>query len=59
MMTHMCIDTTVRAVYGLGYKVVVVSDCCATKNLKMGERMVKAEDVQMAYMAAIRGTFGK
>ncbi|MEL7554541.1 MAG: isochorismatase family protein [bacterium] len=55
----MCIDTTVRAVYGLGYKVVVVSDCCATKNLKMGERMVKAEDVQMAYMAAIRGTFGK
>lgn len=33
--------------------------CIDTTNLKMGERMVKAEDVQMAYMAAIRGTFGK
>ena len=59
MVIHMCVDTTVRAGYDLGYKIVVVSDCCAKKNLKTGERMVKAEDVQMAYMAARKGIFGE
>ncbi|MCE1159177.1 Streptothricin hydrolase [bioreactor metagenome] len=59
MMSHMCIDTTVRAGYDLGYKIVVLKDCCATKDLKMGERVVKAEEVQIAYMAAIEGTFGE
>ena len=59
MMSHMCIDTTVRAGYDLGYKIVIIRDCCATKDLKMGERVVKAEEVQIAYMAAINGTFGE
>ena len=59
MMSHMCIDTTVRAGYDLGYKLVVIRDCCATKDLKMGERVVKAEEVQIAYMAALKGTFGE
>jgi nicotinamidase-related amidase len=59
MMSHMCIDTTVRAGYDLGYKIVVIKDCCATKDLKMEERIVKAEEVQIAYMAAIKGTFGE
>lgn len=59
MMSHMCIDTTVRAGYDLGYKIVVIRDCCATKDLKMGERVVKAEEVQIAYMVAIKGTFGE
>ena len=59
MMSHMCIDTTVRAGYDLGYKIVVLRDCCATKDLRMGEKIVKAEEVQIAYMAAIKGTFGE
>ena len=28
MMTHMCIDTTVRAAYDLGYECIVGGDCC-------------------------------
>jgi nicotinamidase-related amidase len=59
MMSHMCVDTTVRAGFDLGYKIVVLRDCCATKDLKMGEILVKAEEVQVAYMAAIKGTFGE
>lgn len=59
MMTHMCIDTTVRAGYDLGYEIIVVSDCCATKDLEFEKRVVKAEDVQTAYMAALKGTFGE
>ncbi|HAP54427.1 MAG TPA: cysteine hydrolase [Spirochaetaceae bacterium] len=57
MMSHMCIDATVRAGYDLGYKIIVLSDCCATKDLKLGERVVRAEDVHLAHMAAIKGTF--
>ena len=33
MMTHMCIDATVRAAYDLGFSCTVLHDACATKNL--------------------------
>jgi nicotinamidase-related amidase len=59
MMSHMCIDATVRAGYDLGYKIIVLSDCCATKDLKMGEKIVRAGEVQLAFMAAINGTFAE
>ena len=59
MMTHMCIDTTVRAGFDLGYKIIVLSDCCATKDLEIGGVIIKAADVQPAYMAALNGTFAE
>lgn len=31
MMTHMCVDTTVRAAKDFGYYVTLISDACATK----------------------------
>ena len=33
MMTHMCVDTTVRAAMDYGYSVKVVGDACATMDL--------------------------
>jgi nicotinamidase-related amidase len=57
MMTHMCIDTTVRAASDLGFEVTVVADACATRNLRLGDREVVAKDVQTAYLAALDGTF--
>jgi nicotinamidase-related amidase len=57
MMTHMCIDTTVRAANDLGFKVTLVGDACATKNLEFGGAEVSAEDAQVAYLAAIDGSF--
>lgn len=33
MMTHMCIDTTVRAAYDLGFHCSVAHDACAARNL--------------------------
>ena len=40
MMTHMCVDTTVRAAMDYGYEVVVAADACATMNLEYnGERL--------------------
>lgn len=59
MMTHMCVDTTVRAAFDLGYSCTVVGDCCATKALSHAGRAVRAEDAHAAFLAALDGTFAK
>ncbi|MEN9749143.1 MAG: hypothetical protein RL149_221 [Actinomycetota bacterium] len=58
MMTHMCIDTTVRAANDLGFKVTVYGNACATRDL-IFERTVSAEDVQSSYLAALDGSFAE
>jgi nicotinamidase-related amidase len=57
MMTHMCIDTTVRAASDFGIKVTLVGDACATKNLEFDGLEVPAASVQAAYLAALDGSF--
>jgi len=57
MMTHMCVDTTVRAATDLGFACRLAHDACATRNLQFGERQVAAADVQVAYLAALNGSF--
>lgn len=57
MMTHMCIDTTVRAASDFGFKVTLVGDACATKDLEFEGRTVPAASVQTAYLAALNGSF--
>ncbi|MDP4153368.1 MAG: cysteine hydrolase family protein [Bacillota bacterium] len=59
MMTHMCVDTTVRTASSYGYSVTLIEDACATRDLKWGETAVSAEQVQSAFMAALNGTFAK
>lgn len=57
MMTHMCIDTSVRAASDLGFTVNLISDACATRDLEFNGKLVAAADVQAAYLAAIDGSF--
>jgi nicotinamidase-related amidase len=57
MMTHMCIDTSVRAANDFGFKVALVGDACATLDLEFDGRTVAAADVQASYLAAIDGSF--
>lgn len=59
MMTHMCIDTTIRAAADLGFQCLLAHDACATKSLSYGGVMVSAEHVQSAFLAAINGVFSK
>ncbi len=59
MMTHMCIDTSVRAANDLGFKCSVAHDACATKSLSYGGVVVSAENVQVAFLAALNGLFAK
>jgi len=58
-MTHMCIDTSTRAAFDLGYSCQVVSDACATRDLEWNGTVVKSTDVQAAYMAALGWCFAK
>jgi len=58
-MSHMCIDTTTRAATDLGYSCTLISDACATRDLTFNNQIVKAVDVQIAYMAALNGTFAQ
>ena len=57
MMTHMCIDTTVRAAKGLGYEITLVEDACATKNLVWNGEIIPADEVQKIYMSSLNGSF--
>lgn len=59
MMTHMCIDTSVRAAFELGYRVQLVADATATRALRYGTREVAAEAVQAAFLAALQGVFAE
>jgi nicotinamidase-related amidase len=54
MMTHMCVDATVRAAADFGFQVIVVEDACATRALTYGETQVPAAHVQAAFLAAFR-----
>ena len=56
-MTQMCIDTTVRAAFDLGYNCQLISDACATKDLQFEGRTVPALAVQDTFMASLNGLF--
>ena len=57
MMTHMCIDTTVRAAKEYGYKVTLISDGCAAKALEWNGVRIPADTVQDVFMASLNRKF--
>lgn len=59
MMTHMCIDTSVRAAYDLGYECILCGDACATKDLINGNELLSAELVHKSFLSAMNGMFCK
>jgi len=59
MMTHMCVDATVRAAFDFGFPCLVAEDACATRALTRAGKTVRAEDVHHAFLAALNGTYGK
>jgi len=56
-MTHMCIDTTIRAGYDLGYDITLAGDACATKDLQFEGETIPADQVHHSFLAALNGTF--
>jgi nicotinamidase-related amidase len=57
MMSHMCIDTTVRAAFDKGYTCLVAHDACAARNLSFDGTMIPAQHVHGSYMAALGAVF--
>lgn len=53
MMTHVCIDATVKAAKDLGFNCEVIADATATRDLEINGQQVKAEEVQKALLAAL------
>jgi nicotinamidase-related amidase len=54
MQTHMCVEAATRAASDLGFKCILVHDACATKDLKFGEKIIKAEDVHYSTLATLK-----
>lgn len=52
-MSHMCIDATVRLAFDLGFNCTVIADACATRDLEYKGELVKAAEVQCAFMSAL------
>ena len=52
-MSHMCVDAFVRAASDFGYRVTVVHDAVATRDLQFAGRTVPAADVHAAFMSAL------
>jgi nicotinamidase-related amidase len=59
MQTHMCVEATTRAASDYGFKCIVISDACATRDLKYGDRVIKAEDVHYSTLATLKGTYAQ
>ncbi|WP_320991716.1 cysteine hydrolase family protein [Hungatella sp.] len=57
MMTHMCIDTTIRAAKDYGYEITLISDGCATKDLEWNGVTLPASLIQSTYMASLNQKF--
>jgi nicotinamidase-related amidase len=58
MMTHMCVDATVRAAYDHGFECLIVRDACATKPLTFLSQTIPAHQVHASFLAALNGTYG-
>ena len=57
MMSHMCIDTTVRACKDFDYSVILIEDACTTKDLGFNREILPAKIVHQSFMAALNNTF--
>ncbi|MBF0496769.1 MAG: cysteine hydrolase [Deltaproteobacteria bacterium] len=59
MMSHMCIDATVRAAFDDGYNCIVAHDACATRNLTFNGVDIPAEHVHAGFMAALGSVYAQ
>jgi len=59
MMTHMCVEAATRAAADLGFRCYVISDACATRDLKFNDTIIPAEHVHYSTLSAIASSYGK
>lgn len=52
-MTNMCVDSTTRVAKDFGFNCTVISDACATTNLKIGNIEIDAKNVHNSFLATL------
>lgn len=57
MMTHLCIDASVRAAGDLGFACTLLQDACATRNLEFNNMIIPAQSVNNAFLAALQRNY--
>ena len=57
-MTHMCINSTARGAFNLGFKPTVVASACATRSLLGPQgKLIEAQTMHDSALAAVRDLF--
>ncbi len=56
-MTHIYIDATARTAFDLGYKITLIRNAYATKDLKYNGKIVDEKYIQKSFLAALGDTF--
>jgi nicotinamidase-related amidase len=57
-MTHMCINSTARGAFNLGFKPTIVSNACATRSLAGPKgKVIDAQTMHDSALAAVRDLF--
>lgn len=59
MMTHLCVDASVRQASDYGFRVTLLADACATRAQQFGGETVPARQVHLAFLAALSGAYAK
>jgi nicotinamidase-related amidase len=54
MMTHLAVDSTVRAAYDLGFTCTVLQDACQARQLEFNHTIISAQHVHYAFLAALQ-----
>lgn len=59
MMTHMCVEAAARASADYGFKVIIIDDACATRDMIYNNDTVKAADVHNTTLGTLNRYYGK
>jgi nicotinamidase-related amidase len=59
MQTHMCLEAATWAARDFDFDCTVIADACATRDLKYGDTVIKAQDVHLSTLSSLNGAYAK